>query len=100
MLPSHRSPTHPGEMLLEEFLKPANVTQVIAAKQMHMPLNRLNEIIHAKRGVSADSALLFSKLTGTSAEFWLSLQAAYDLWHAQQAQAKRHVRVKPLAVSA
>lgn len=77
-----RPPTHPGEMLLEEFLRPAGLTQVEAARRMGVPLNRLNEIIRGKRGVTADTALRLAKLLKTSAEFWLGLQNDWDLWHA------------------
>ena len=59
MLPSHRPPTHPGEMLLKEFLDPLAVSQVEAAKRMNIPFQRLNAIIKGRRGVSADTALLF-----------------------------------------
>ena len=77
-----RPPTHPGEMLLEEFLKPVDLTQVEAARQMGIPLNRLNEVIRGKRGVTADTALRLSSLLGTSAELWLGLQNDWALWHA------------------
>jgi len=77
-----RPPTHPGEMLLEEFLKPAELTQVEAARRMGVPLNRLNEVIRGKRGVTADTALRLAKLLNTSAEMWLGLQNDWDLWHA------------------
>lgn len=77
-----RPPTHPGEMLLEEFLRPADLTQVDAARQMGIPLNRLNEIIRGKRGVTADTALRLAHLLDTSAELWLGLQNDWDLWHA------------------
>lgn len=80
-----RPPTHPGEMLLEEFLKPMGLTQVDAAHRMDMPLNRLNEIVRGKRGVTADTALRLARLLGTSAELWLGLQNDCDLWHAAQA---------------
>lgn len=76
-----RPPTHPGEMLLKEFLKPAGLTQVEAARRMAIPLNRLNAIVRAKRGVTADTALRLAKLFETSAEFWLGLQNDWDLWH-------------------
>ena len=79
-----RPPTHPGEMLLEEFLKPAGLTQVDAARQMAIPLNRLNEIVRGRRGVTADTALRLSHVFGTSAELWLGLQSDWDLWHAAQ----------------
>jgi antitoxin HigA-1 len=83
-----RPPTHPGEVLLEEYLKPAELTQVEAARRMSIPLNRLNEIIRGKRGVSADTALRLAKLLHTSAEIWLGLQNDWDLWHAAQAWRK------------
>jgi addiction module HigA family antidote len=83
-----RPPTHPGEVLLEEYLKPAELTQVEAARRMGIPLNRLNEIIRGKRGVSADTALRLAKLLDTSAEIWLGLQNDWDLWHAAQALRK------------
>jgi addiction module HigA family antidote len=83
-----RPPTHPGEVLLEEYLKPAELTQVEAARRMGTPLNRLNEIIRGKRGVSADTARRLAKLLDTSAEIWLGLQSDWDLWHAAQALRK------------
>lgn len=82
VLALNRPPTHPGEMLLEEFLKPAGLTQVEAARRMGVPLNRLNEVIRGKRGVTADTALRLAKLLDTSAEMWLGLQNDWDLWHA------------------
>jgi addiction module HigA family antidote len=75
-------------MLLEEFLKPAELTQVDAARQMGIPLNRLNELVRGKRGVTADTALRLARLLGTSAELWLGLQNDWDLWHAAQALRK------------
>lgn len=77
-----RPPTHPGEVLLEEYLKPAELTQVETARRMGIPLNRLNEIIRGRRGVSADTALRLARLLDTSAELWLGLQNDWDLWHA------------------
>jgi addiction module HigA family antidote len=85
LLPTNRAPTHPGEMLLEEYLKPLRLTQTEAAERMGIPLNRLNEVIHGKRGVTADTALRLAKLLGTDAMSWLNLQNAWDLWHAQRA---------------
>jgi addiction module HigA family antidote len=75
-------------MLLEEFLKPAGLTQVEAARRMSMPVNRLNEVVRGKRGVTADTALRLAKLLGTSAEMWLNLQTDWDLWHAAKAMRK------------
>jgi addiction module HigA family antidote len=85
MIPKHRPPTHAGEILLEEFLKPLNLTQVQAAEKMGVSLNRLNELIRGKRGVTADTALRLAKLLKTTPEFWLNLQNAYDLYEARHA---------------
>ncbi len=84
-----RSPTHPGEMLLEEFLKPMRLTQAEAARTMRISRNRLNELIRRKRGVTADTALRLARLLGTSPEFWLNLQTSWDLWHAYRAERRR-----------
>lgn len=78
----------PGEILLEEFLKPLELTQVDAAKKMDISVNRLNEIIRGKRGVTADTALRLAKLLKTTPEFWLNLQNTYDLYEAKQAMCK------------
>jgi addiction module HigA family antidote len=82
MLPKHGPPTHPGEMLLEEFLKPLGMTQTELAERIRVSYPRVNEIIHGKRGVTPDTALRLSKLLGTTAEFWLNGQQNWDLWHA------------------
>jgi addiction module HigA family antidote len=85
MIPTHRAPTHPGEILLEEFLKPLALTQVALAEKLDISQNRLNEIIRGKRGVTADTALRLSKVFKTSPEFWMNLQTAYDLYEARHA---------------
>jgi addiction module HigA family antidote len=82
MIPDHRPPTPPGEILLEEFLEPLGMTQVAAARAMGMPVNRLNELVRGKRGVTADTALRLSKLLGTTPQFWMNLQTACDLYAA------------------
>jgi addiction module HigA family antidote len=82
-----REPTHPGEVFLEEYLKPKNLTQGAAAEQMGISLNRLNEIIKGKRGVTADTALRLAELTGAEPEFWLNLQNAVDLYRAKREMA-------------
>ena len=79
MQPSHRVPTHPGEILLEEFLVPLGQTQVALAAHLGVPVQRVNELVRAKRGVTPETAWLLSQAFGTSPEFWLNLQAAYDL---------------------
>jgi len=95
MLPRHRPPTHPGEMLLKEFLEPLGVSQVEAAKRLRVPFQRLNAIVKGRRAVSADMALLLEALTGWDAEIWLTLQAKWDLWHILRARRKRP-KVDPL----
>lgn len=72
-------PVHPGEVLLEEFLKPMDISQNSLALNIGVPARRINEIVLGKRGVTADTALRLARFFGTSAEFWLSLQAQYDL---------------------
>jgi addiction module HigA family antidote len=89
MLPTHRAPTHPGEILLEEFLKPLEMTQAEAAQKMGISTNRLNELIRGKRGVTPDTALRLSKLLKTSAEVWMRLQNDFDLWYVIQEERKR-----------
>ena|SRR5277367_5322663 len=79
MLPENRITTHPGEMLLEEFLVPMELSQTMLAHAIEIPLNRLNEIIRGKRGVTVDTALRLSSYFKNSPEFWLHLQIAHDL---------------------
>ncbi len=88
MLPKYRPPTSPGEMLLEEFLKPMEMTQTELAKQMGVPIQRVNTLINGKRGVTAETALLLARIFKNSPQFWLGLQMDWDLWHAQQKMAK------------
>jgi addiction module HigA family antidote len=91
-LPTHRPPTHPGEMLLEEFLKPAGITQMDAAARIGVSFQRMNTLVKGKRGVTADTALRLAALTGMDAGFWMGLQADFDLWHAL-----RHVDLSAIA---
>lgn len=70
---------HPGEILLEEFLKPLEISQHRLGNDLHVPPRRINEIVHGTRGVTADTALRLARYFGTSAQFWLNLQARYDL---------------------
>jgi addiction module HigA family antidote len=84
-----RPPTHPGEMLLEEFLRPLGMSQADAARRMRISANRLNELIRKKRGVTAETALCLADLLHTSPEFWLNLQTSWDLWHAYRSDRRR-----------
>jgi addiction module HigA family antidote len=79
MLPENRIPTHPGEILLEEFLNPLGLSQVAFAAHLGVPVQRVNEIVRGKRGITPESAWLFAEAFGTSPEFWLNLQSNYDL---------------------
>ncbi|HET7479378.1 MAG TPA: HigA family addiction module antitoxin [Rubrobacteraceae bacterium] len=79
-IPTDRPPTSPGEMLLEEFLKPLGITQVQLAKRIRVPYVRVNELVHGKRRVTPSTALRLAKVFGTSPEFWLNGQLALDLY--------------------
>jgi len=73
------APIHPGEILMEEFLKPLEISQYKLAKDIHVPARRINEIVHGKRSITADTALRLSRYFNLSERFWLNLQARYDL---------------------
>ena len=79
MIPKHRVPTHPGEVLQREFLEPLGRTQVDLAKHVGVPVQRVNEIVRGKRGVSAKTAWLLAQAFGTTPQFWSALQANHDL---------------------
>ena len=79
----------PGEILLEEYLKPLGIGQVEAARRLDISLNRLNEIVLGKRGITADTALRLSELLKTSAQLWMRLQADWDLYQAVQRAARK-----------
>ena len=96
-LPTHRPPTHPGEMLLEEFLKPLGITQSAFAIRLGVSFPRLNEVINAKRSVTPDTALRLARVTGMSADFWLGLQQDWDLWHALRSEKAEDIaRLEPI----
>ncbi|HVZ47490.1 MAG TPA: HigA family addiction module antitoxin [Gemmatimonadaceae bacterium] len=91
-LPTDRSPTHPGEMLLEEFLRPLGVTQVEFAERIGVSFPRLSQIIHGKRAITPDTALRLEQALGMDAQVWLNLQVAWDLYHARRSPASRQIR--------
>ena len=78
-IPKYRIPTHPGEMLLEDFLKPMSITQRDLAKSIHVSYQRVNEIINGKRGITPSTALRLAKYFGMSEDFWMNMQLRYDL---------------------
>jgi len=82
MIPKNRKPTHPGEILVEEFLKPMGISQVELARKMGVPIQRVNTLINGKRDMSAETAVLLSRALKTSSEFWMNLQVACDLYEA------------------
>ena len=93
-VPTHREPTHPGEMLLEEFLDPMGLSQRDVSEAIGVPYQRINELVNRHRGVSPSTALRLSKFLGTSADFWLHLQQRWDLYHAERAEAKALRKIK------
>lgn len=91
-VPTHRAPTHPGEMLLEEFLKPLGLTQVELAARIGVSYPRVNELVHRKRAMTPDTALRLERLLGVEAQFWMNLQLAWDLYHAVHAESAKDIR--------
>ena len=93
-VPTHREPTHPGKMLLEEFLKPMDLSQRDLADGIRVPYQRVNELINGRRGVTPGTALRLGKYFGNTPAFWMNLQLRWDLYHAQQneADALRQIR--------
>jgi addiction module HigA family antidote len=89
MIPKFRQPTHPGEILDEEFLKPLGMTQTALAEKMEVPVQRVNTLISGKRSVTPETALLLARSFDTSAQFWMNLQTNFDLWKAERGMAKK-----------
>ena len=94
-VPTDREPTHPGEMLLQEFLLPLGLTQRELATAIRVPFQRVNEVARGRRGVTPSTALRLSKFFGTSPDFWLNLQLRWDLYHAQRAEAEQIDSIQP-----
>lgn len=95
-IPTHREPTHPGEMLLKEFLEPMGLTQRELALGIRVPYQRVNELVNGRRGVTPSTALRLSKFFGNSAGFWLNLQQRWDLYHAQRYDDRELKRIKTI----
>ena len=98
-IPTHRRPTHPGEMLLEEFLKPMGLTVQQLADAIHLPYQQIDELVKGKRGVTPGLVLRLAKYFGNSADFWLSLQMRWDLYFAQRAEGRELEAIAPFAVA-
>ncbi len=99
-VPTHRPPTHPGEMLVEEFLTPMGMTQRELADSIHVPYQRINELTNRRRGLTPSTALRLAKYFGTSADFWMNLQLRWDLYRAQQQEANELKSIQPHAAAA
>ncbi|MEO7360465.1 MAG: HigA family addiction module antitoxin [Gemmatimonadaceae bacterium] len=97
--PTHREPTHPGEMLLEEFLTPMGLTQRELADGIHVPYQRVNELVNGKRGVTPHTALRLAKFLGTTPDVWMIVQVRWDLYHAQRDEAAALDRIKRIRAS-
>jgi addiction module HigA family antidote len=91
-IPTNRAPSHPGEMLKEEFLAPLGLTQRELAQRLRVSYPRLNELIHGRRGVTPDTVLRLERLLGVEAQFWLNLQLAWDLYHARRSPQTKTIR--------
>lgn len=98
-IPTHREPTHPGEMLLEEFLIPMSITQRELAKEIHVPYQRINEIINKRRGVTPSTALRLAKFFGVSEDFWMNLQLRWDIYKAKLHEAKELKTIRSLTMN-
>ncbi len=99
-IPTQREPTHPGEMLLEEFLVPMGVTQRQLANAIHVPYQRINELVNGHRGITPSTALRLAKFFGMSPDFWMNLQLRWDLYHTQQTEVKELKAIQPYPSSA
>ena len=93
-IPKYREPTHPGELLLEEFLSPMSITQRDLANAIHVPYQRVNEIINGKRGITPSTALRLAKFFGMTEDFWMNLQLRYDLFRARKTEEKELNSIK------
>jgi addiction module HigA family antidote len=96
-VPTHREPTHPGEILYEEYLAPFGITQRELAVAIHVPYQRVNEIVNRRRGVTPSTALRLARFFGTSVDLWMNLQQRWDLYHSMRAESSELERIEPLA---
>ena len=97
-IPTHRNPTHPGEMLLEEFLIPMGITQKELAKAIHVPYQRVNEIINKRRGITPSTALRLAKYFGMTEDFWIILQLRWEIYKIKNKEAKELETIRPVSV--
>ena len=95
-VPTDREPTHPGEMLLEEYLKPMSLSQQQLAQAINVPYQRINEIVNRRRGITPATALRLAKYFGNTAAFWMNLQLRWDLYQAQESEREILRKIRPL----
>ena len=98
-VPKHRQPTHPGQMLLEEFLNPMGLSQRQLADGIRVPYQRVNELVNGRRGITPSTALRLAKFFGTTADLWMNLQLRWDLYHAQTAESAELGRIRCVQAS-
>lgn len=94
-VPKFREPVHPGEMLMEEFLEPMKITQRELSDAIHVPYQRIIEIINSKRGITQSTALRLAKYFGMSEEFWMNMQLRWDLYKVRNSEEKELNNIKP-----
>jgi addiction module HigA family antidote len=99
-VPTNREPTHPGEILHEEFLKPMGISPQELADSIRVPYQHIDELVIGKREITPSMALRLARYLGTTAGFWMNLQLRWDLYQAQQREAKQLEMIKPHAMSA
>jgi len=99
-IPTHRTPTHPGEMLLEEFLNPMGLTQRKLADAIHVPYQRVNDIVNGRRGITPSTALRLAKYFNMTPDFWMNVQLRWDMYFAQQDEIKVLETIQPLVAIA
>lgn len=97
-VPIDRKPTHPGEMLREEFLRPMGITQQQLADGIHVPFQRINELVNGKRGVTPSTSLRLAKFFAVSEDFWMNLQVRWDLYRAKKKEQAILEKIKPAKV--
>lgn len=95
-VPTRRTPTHPGEMLLEEFLKPMGLTRRDLADGIHVPYQRINDLVNGRRGITPATALRLAKFFNMSADFWMNVQQRWDLYFARQEELKVLNSIQPV----
>ncbi|MGK7875618.1 MAG: HigA family addiction module antitoxin [Xenococcaceae cyanobacterium] len=95
-IPTHRAPSHPGEVLQKDFLEPMNLTQRELASRIHVPYQRVNELVNARRGITPSTALRLAKFFGNSPDFWLNLQLRWDLYQVKKKEDEEIEKIAPL----